>query len=174
MSPRPCPAPPSPHSCQQASEAPLWRWRNQQPSGSAHPASLLPCTQPRGCPTLGLAVQVDLGPVVQSEQGEEGEDGSEDVLETLGVRLAEHRPEHHGEENWLSGPNQARRAPFTLSPAPPRPRLPPQPGRLLPRPAAQDTEAGKHEDKDGGDGWQGPRQGPGHFLEAGQEAVGRG
>lgn len=43
-----------------------------------------------------------------------------------------------------------------------------------PVPMAQDTEAGKHEDEDGSDGRQGSHQGPGHFLEAGQEAVGRG
>ena len=41
------------------------------------------------------------------------------------------------------------------------------------QPRDMDTEAGKHEDEDGGDGRQGPGQGPGHFLEVGQESVGR-
>lgn len=86
-------------TAQQASNAPLWGRGNQR-SGSAHPASLLPTIQPGACPTVGPAVHVDLGPVVQSQQGEEGEDSGEDVLETLGVRLAEQSPEHHREEDW--------------------------------------------------------------------------
>lgn len=42
------------------------------------------------------------------------------------------------------------------------------------QPRDMDTEAGKHEDEDGSDGRQGPGQGSGHFLEVGQESVGRG
>lgn len=56
------------------------------PPGSAHPTKPLPSTQPGACPTLGPAVQVDAGPVIQGEQGEKGEDGGEDALEALRVR----------------------------------------------------------------------------------------
>lgn len=136
-----------------------------QPSGSAHPAGLLPTTQPGARPTVGPAVHVDLGPVIQSQQGEEGEDGGEDVLETVGVRLAEQSPEHDREEDWwFRAKPGSQGLPYPVP-------LPPVPAPIFhPSPTAQDTEASKHEDEDGRDGWHGPHQGPGHFLDAGQEA----
>lgn len=103
-----------------------------------HPTNPRPSLQPGACPTLGTAVHVDEGPVIQREQGEEGEDGGEDVLEALGVRFAEQCPEDRGEEDWLfraklsspvlsppqrpsSCPIPAPRTPFTAAPQAPTP-----------------------------------------------------
>lgn len=69
-----------PHAAASKHQKPHFADRVTEPSGSARP-----CPPP----TLSSAVQVDEGPVIQSEQGEEGEDGGEDVLEAFGVRLAE-------------------------------------------------------------------------------------
>lgn len=70
-------------------------------------------------------------------------------------------------------------APSCSPPPPPPPLtqlLPLPPWCLRPRPSstAQDTHAGKHEDKDGCNRWQGLGQSPCYFLKAGQDAVGRG
>lgn len=144
-----------------------------------HPPNPLPSLQPGACPTLGTAVYVDEGPVIQREQGEEGEDGGEDVLEALGVRFAEQCSEDRREEDWLFRAKLGSRSYPCPSAPPPAPSLlpaplSPQPLRPPPQPLQhQDTEAGKHEDEDGCDGWQGLAQGPCHFLDAGQESVGR-
>lgn len=138
-----------------------------EPSRSAHPA--MPARHPAWArPTLSPAVQVDEGPVIQGEQGEEGEDGGEDVLEALGVGLVEQRPEHHREEYW-----RFRATPGAGAGAPPHPIPTPPPPRHGPAPA-KDTEAGEHEDEDGSNGRQRLGKVPGQYVEAGQEAVGRG
>lgn len=118
------PCQPSPHP----------RQRPRKPLGSAHPAS------PRPAPTLGPAVQVDEGPVVQREQGEEREDGGEDALEALGVRVAEQGSEHHGEQDWpfRTTPGSQVRPPV-VSPRPPGPS--PSPG-FVPAPTPRPRGTG--------------------------------
>lgn len=83
-------------------------------SGSAYPAKTPPSTPPGVSPTLGTAVQVDEGPVVQGEHGEEREDGRENAPEALGVGVTEQSPEDHREEDRLfrakagsQGPNRS-------------------------------------------------------------------